>query len=91
MAICWINNERYDINDWEADFSDKELWSEFIQELQEENTIMNATKDLIKDKYITVKDENDTLVESNVAITSIESKISDNQDTINFIKFALEE
>ena len=91
MAICWINNTRYDINDWEADFSDKELWSEFIQELQEENTIMNATKDLIKDKYITVKDENDTLVESNVAITSIESKISDNQDTINFIKFALEE
>ena len=91
MAICWINNERYDINDWEADFSDKELWSEFIQELQEENTIMNAIKDLIKDKYITVKDENDTLVESNVAITSIESKISDNQDTINFIKFALEE
>ena len=67
------------------------MWSEFIQELQEENTIMNATKDLIKDKYITVKDENDTLVESNVAITSIESKISDNQDTINFIKFALEE
>ena len=90
MAICWINNTRYDINDWEADFSNKELWSEFIQELQEENTIMNATKDLIRDKFIKVNDENNTLVEPTVAIENLNSKISDNQDTINFIKFALE-
>ena len=90
MAICWIDNVRYEINDWEADFSDKDLWSEFIKELQEENSIMGATKDLIRDKYINVKDENNSNVESKVAIDDIISKISDNQDTINFIKFALE-
>ena len=90
MAICWINNTRYDINDWEADFSDKELWSEFIQELQEEISIISATKDLITKHLIKVNDENNTLIDSNVAIENLDNQISDNQDTINFIKFALE-
>jgi len=90
MAICWINNVRYDINDWEADFSDKALWSEFIQELQEENSIMSSSRDLIKSHDVKVFDENNVPVEHDAAIESIDGKISDNQDTINFIKFALE-
>ena len=88
MAKFWINDERYDLSDWGVDFSDKETWNELIMALQEENTVMAGTKDLIEKGYIKVR-ENNTDIPKDQYFRMIDDRISDNNDTISFIKFAL--
>ena len=88
MAKFWINDERYDLSDWGVDFSDKETWNDLIMALQEENIVMAGTKDLIEKGYIKVQ-ENNTDMPKDQYFRMIDNRISDNNDTISFIKFAL--
>ena len=85
MSIFWINNQKHEICDWEVNFSDRETWQSLIQELLEENTIIQIVNRLLSEKHIKVGN-----VPSESAIQEFNSMISDNLDTINFIKFGLD-
>ena len=85
MSIFWINNQKHEICDWEVNFSDRETWQSLIQELLEENTIIQTVNRLLSEKHIKLGN-----VPSESAIHQFNSMISDNLDTINFIKFGLD-
>ena len=86
MAKCWVDGKKYDISDFGTDFSNKALWSEFVTELEEENTLLDGLNGLIQSGIVIAK-HNDVVAEKSV--DEISDMIADNLDSINFIKFNL--
>jgi hypothetical protein len=85
---CFINDQEFLINE-NAIFSDKSIWIDFIDALQNENNIaLIPLVGLLEKELITIAiDENK--LDSKTAIFKLQSRIDANNQTIKFIRSKL--
>ncbi len=82
MTKCWVDFERYDMCG--DDFSNRELWTDFVEVLKEEIQTLEAVSELIASDYVIVKRDEETV--SNETVKMIGEMIADNLDAIEVIE-----
>jgi len=66
------------------DFSNRELWTDFVEVLKEEIQTLEAVSELIASDYVIVKRDEETV--SNETVKMIGEMIADNLDAIEVIE-----
>jgi len=82
VTKCWVDFERYDM--CENDFSNEELWTDFVEVLKEEIQTLEAVSGLIASDYLIVKRDEETV--SGETVKMIDKMIADNLDAIEVIE-----
>lgn len=88
MSTFWISGEKYSIDDWSVDFSNKDLWNELLTSLEEENQVIESYKDLVERGFVVAKQNNETVSKED-HVRKTNSMIKDNQETIEFLTLCL--
>jgi hypothetical protein len=85
---CYVAEKRYDIQE-NANFGNKELWKDFIQELLECNQIMEATNGLVQDELVLAYNQEDKSISKEDYANKTNHMIKANQECIEFIRSKL--